>query len=127
MLKTLSLTFGAVFLLIGLLGLVPAATPDDKLLGLFMVDGTHNVIHILSGILGLAAGSTSEKHSRLYLVGFGAVYALVTVIGFAQGDTVLGLFHVNAADNFLHLVLAAGLLGSGLGVKPGNAGVNESD
>jgi hypothetical protein len=41
----------------------------------------------------------------------------VTVLGFMAGDSVLGLISVNAADNYLHLAIAAvfllvGLLGT---------------
>ncbi len=116
MIKTLAMVFGAVFLLIGILGFVPAATPNDKLLGLFMVGGIHNVIHLLSGVAAIAGAMTSEKAAQLYFRVFGSVYALVTVVGFVQKDTVLGIFSVNPADNFLHLVLAVAILGIGFGV-----------
>lgn len=117
MLKNLALVFGAVFVLIGVLGFIPAATPDDKLLGLFRVDGIHNIIHLLSGVAAITAAMTSEKYSRLYFQVFGSVYALVTVIGFIQKDTVLGLFHINQTDNFLHLFFAIAFLAIGFGVK----------
>lgn len=121
--KKLAYLFGVVFLLVGILGFVPALAPMHSdgmhyLLGLFMVGGIHNAIHLLSGVAALALGAYSEKTARLYFLGFGAVYALVTVVGFIQKDTVLGIFHVNLADNFLHLVLAVAILGIGLAVKP---------
>jgi hypothetical protein len=37
---------------------------------------------------------------------FGIVYALVAIVGFVQGDTVLSIISVNGADNVLHVVLA---------------------
>jgi hypothetical protein len=122
MIKTLSIAVGAVFLLVGIAGLIPALSPlqDDghrAVLGIFQTDGLHNIIHLLSGAAGVLAGLASAKASRLYFQIFGAVYALVTVVGFVQGDTVLGLIHVNAADNFLHLALAVLLLGIGFGVR----------
>jgi hypothetical protein len=121
MIKKLAVAVGAVFLLVGLLGVTGILSPEQadghrKVLGLFEVDGLHNVIHLLSGAAALAAGLTSAYGSRLYFQIFGAVYALVTVVGFLQGDSVLGLFDVNTEDNFLHLVLAALLLGIGFGV-----------
>lgn len=126
MLKKLAYVFGAVFLLVGILGFVPALSPQHSdgmryLLGLFMVGGVHNAVHILSGVAALALGMYSEKTARLYFLAFGSVYALVTVIGFIQKDTVLGLFHVNMADNLLHLGLAVAILGIGLAVKPVDA------
>lgn len=119
MLKKVSLVFGAVFLLVGLLGFVPGVTTTDSdgmqlLLGLFMVDTLHNFVHIISGVAGLAAAG-STRYAKWYLVGFGAIYALVTLVGFMD-QTLFGLMHVNTADNWLHLVLAVGLLGAGFGL-----------
>jgi hypothetical protein len=120
MLKNAAIATGVVFLLIGILGFIDALTPDGKLLGIFMVDGTHNAVHILSGLAALAA-STRRDWSRLFFQVMGVVYALVTVLGFIAGDggSVLGLFHVNMADNLLHLVLAAAFLYLGFGTKAG--------
>ena len=118
MIKKLAILFGVVFLLVGVLGFVPALSPTHSdgmhyLLGLFMVGGVHNIIHLLSGAAALAAGLMSEKYAQWYFRIFGSVYALVTVIGFIQKTTVLGIFDVNMADNFLHLVLAIVILGIG--------------
>lgn len=121
MLKKAALVTGAVFVLIGLLGFVPALTPNDKLLGIFLVGGVHNAIHLLSGVAALAA-SQRRDWSRLFFIVMGVVYALVTVLGFIAGDggAVLGLFHVNTNDNFLHLVLAAAFLYLGFTSKAGH-------
>ncbi len=116
MIKKLAIVFGVVFLLVGILGFIPAATPDHKLLGLFMVGGIHNIIHLLSGAVAIAAAMSSEKYAQLYFRVFGTVYALVTVIGFLQKGSVLGIFPVNMADNFLHLVLAVAILAVGFAV-----------
>lgn len=112
--KTVAMVFGVVFLLVGILGFVPGITSSGKLLGIFEVDTLHNIIHLLSGVLALGLGSMGGSYGKMYLVGFGAVYALVAVVGLVQGDTVLGLIDVNAADNILHVVLAVALLGAGL-------------
>lgn len=120
MLKKAAMAVGAVFLVIGIGGFIPGLTVSsdgvDKLLGLFQVDGTHNVVHLLSGLVFLAA-SQKGRWSRLAFQVFGVVYALVTIIGFMVGDGghLLGLFHVNTADNFLHLVLTAAFLYFGFG------------
>jgi hypothetical protein len=121
MLKKAALVFGIVFVVIGIGGFLPfLVTKDsagmDLLLGLFMVSALHNVIHLVSGVAALASSAT-EKYARLYFQVFGVVYALVTVIGFVQGDTVLGLIHVNMADNLLHLVIALASLYLGFGMK----------
>ena len=110
--KTVALVFGIVFLLIGLLGFVPALTPGGALLGLFMVNGVHSIVHILFGIFGIAAAFTG--FSRLYNKVGGVIYLVLAVVGFvallgltalAPGGMLLGLVATNMADNVLHLVL----------------------
>ncbi len=120
MLKKAAMAVGIVFLLIGVLGFTPLAFESDgvkKLLGLFQVDAVHNIVHILSGLVFLAASQNGRLARTAFQV-FGVVYALVTLIGFLVGDggSVLGLFHVNTFDNLLHLVLAAAFLYLGFGV-----------
>lgn len=111
MLKKAALATGIVFLLIGILGFVGPFVSNDKLLGIFLVGGVHNLVHILSGLAAIVASQRTDW-SRLFFKVMGVVYALVTVLGFLAGDggSILGLFHVNTNDNFLHLVLAAAFL-----------------
>ncbi len=120
MVKKIAMVFGALFLLIGLLGFVPGITSTDSdgmqlLLGLFGVDPIHNAVHIVTGLAGLVAAGVSTKVARAYLIGFGMIYALVALLGFFD-PTLFGLMHVNMADNWLHVVLTIGLLGTGLGL-----------
>lgn len=111
--KTYANILGAVLTLVGILGFVGALTPTTSsaphgaLLSIFAVDPIHNIIHLASGIVGLlAANLANGAYARLYAGVFGAVYAIVTIVGFIQGSTVLGLIGVNAADNFLHAAIA---------------------
>lgn len=118
MLTTLAKVFGVVFLAIGVLGFVPAFTPNDHLLGIFHVNALHNIIHLASGAVALAAGFSSVKASRMYFQVFGVIYALVTVLGFLSGDNdILGLVANNMADNLLHVVIAGSALYLGFGTK----------
>jgi hypothetical protein len=118
MLKTVALLFGVVFLLVGILGFVPAATPNQMLLGIFHVNPAHNVVHLLSGVLALWAGLSSSNYARLYFRIFGVVYALVAVLGFFAGNgMVLGVISNNMADTALHVVIALVALGLGFLVK----------
>ncbi len=117
-LKNLAMVFGVVFLAVGILGFVPGITDDDDLLlGIFQVGALHNVIHILSGVAALVAAK-SDAYAKLYFLVFGAVYAIVALVGWVQDDTVLGLIDVNTADNVLHTVLAGAILGTGAALKP---------
>lgn len=109
MIKSLTWILGIVLLLVGIAGYVTG----DMLLW-FQVDPIHNAVHVLSGIVGIGAAMSGTSYSRLYLIIFGIVYALVAVIGFATGD-IFGLFGVNDADNYLHAAIALVSLGAGFG------------
>jgi hypothetical protein len=110
--KMYAQVLGAVLTLVGILGFIPALAPNGNLLGIFAIDPLHNVIHLLSGIVGLATGfAAGGAYARWYAGIFGAVYALVTIVGFVQGTTVLGLITVNTADNVLHTAIALASLG----------------
>ena len=102
---------GAVLLLAGIFGFISDATFDagsdlqgDSFLGL-EVNGWHNVVHVLSGVVLLAAFSR-RKPAKAVALTFGLVYGLVTIIGLIDGNDVLGIIPVNAADNVLHLALS---------------------
>ena len=65
MVKTAAVLFGVVFLLVGILGFVPAVTKDQMLLGIFHVNAAHNCVHLLSGVVALFAGMTSRGRGPL--------------------------------------------------------------
>lgn len=118
-----SLVFGAALLLAGIAGFLVDASfgplgagVEGNNLILFEVNGIHNLVHLASGALGLALWRNPAS-ARLFALGFGAVYLVVTVLGFAMGDNVLGIIPVNAADNVLHIVIAGAGLAAGLASK----------
>jgi hypothetical protein len=104
------LVVGATLVLVGLLGFIAesafetgSSVQGDDLI-IFEVNGWHNVVHIASGLFLLALMRRHDT-ARLAALSFGAIYGIVTIIGLIDGDDVLGLFPVNAADNVLHIVL----------------------
>lgn len=111
MAKTLVTILGVVFLAVGVLGFV-----NDPVLGLFEVNGFHNLVHLLSGVLALGAVAMGEAAVRTFSKIFGLVYGLVAVLGFFMESPLLGLIEVNMADNFLHIVLAVVFLYIGFGM-----------
>jgi hypothetical protein len=87
----------------------------DAVLGILDVNGWHNLVHIVSGAVGLfVAGSYGG--ARAYALGLGVVYLLVTLLGFIAGDgeEILNLIPVNTEDNFLHLLIGIAGIGAGL-------------
>ena len=110
MVKTMAVLFGVVFLLVGILGFVPAVTKDQMLLGIFHVNTAHNAVHLLSGVVALICGMMGIGAARMYFKIFGLVYAAVAVLGFMNpGEHVmlLGLISNNMADTWLHVAIAA--------------------
>lgn len=110
--RMFALVVGIVFLLIGVLGFIPAFRfgGEEYLLGILAVDAVHNLIHLLVGALGVAA--YYRERARLYCQGLGVVYLVVGILGFIPAfifgdEMLLGLFHVNIAINLLHLVVGA--------------------
>ena len=116
MVQKMAWVFGIVFVLVGVLGFVPGVTSNNMLLGIFMVDSMHNIVHLLLGIVAIGAAVGSGMYARLYFKVFGVVYALVAVIGLAMGGSVLGMM-MNMSDNLLHVAIAAAALWIGFGMK----------
>jgi hypothetical protein len=112
--KTAAMVFGIVFLIVGALGFVanPIVSPD----GIFVVNATHNWIHIGSGIV-ILLGAYSPLGASVSLRVVGIIYAIVAVLGFIMpGDMLLGMIAMNMADHWLHVVLAIVILYAGFGL-----------
>lgn len=119
MLKTIAMWFGVVFIVVGLLGFWEPAVPRGQLLGIFEVDALHNWVHLLTGIVALAVGFSSEHASRLFFQIFGIVYAVVAVLGFFYGNAaLLGVMAHDWADAWLHVAIAAFALYFGYAYHP---------
>jgi hypothetical protein len=114
---------GIVFLLVGVAGFIPGVTTNlyeglefagdegtAELLGLFQVSVLHNIVHGLFGIAGLALAATASG-ARTYLIGGGAIYLALFLLGIVGGGDWIP---VNDADNWLHLLLGAGMIGLGV-------------
>jgi hypothetical protein len=90
-------------------------TERDAVLGILDVNAWHNIVHIATGGIALAlAGSYSG--SRTYAIAFGAVYLVVTLLGFIAGDgeEIFNVIPVNTEDNVLHLLLGLAGIAAGL-------------
>lgn len=108
MLKALAILSGIIFLALGVLGFVPSANPNGLLLGYFAVNTAHNFVHLLTGVIALFVGLSSEIASLWFFRIFGIVYALVAAHGFIHGDEpILGVIANNQADTWLHTGIAA--------------------
>src|ERR671936_732244 len=108
---------GAVLTIAGIIGFFYSSSfgspgDVDEVFGILDVNGWHNVFHLVTGLLGLAAAGYA---ARTYALALGLVYVVVAVWGFiiGSGDSILGVLPINTEDNVLHLVL--GVLGLAAG------------
>ena len=120
--QVFALVIGITLVAAGILGFFYSAsfgtgdgTERDAVLGILDVNGWHNLVHIASGAVGLLVVG-SYRGARLYALGLGVVYLLVTLLGFIAGDgeEILNLIPVNTEDNFLHLLIGIAGIAAGL-------------
>ncbi len=118
--RLLGTAFGAVYLLVGVLGFAVTggvgfiASDGGLLLGIFEVNPLHNMAHLLIGAALLIAGLSGARPARTANTTVGAVYLLLGIVGFFIASTPLNILALNTADHFLHLASAIVLLGVGL-------------
>ncbi len=121
---------GITFLVIGVLGFIPGITTHHEelhfagqhskaqLLGLFTVSVLHNLVHLASGVAGLAM-AWSAAAARMYLLVGGSVYFAVWAYGLLIHEhSEANFLPVNLADNWLHLGLASGMVLLGMVLGP---------
>ena len=122
-----ALIVGATLVIAGIIGFFYNATFTSNksvhhdVFGILAVNGWHNVVHIVTGALGLLALGYA---ARLYAGGLGIVYIVVAIWGFiiGSGDSILTIVPVNTADNVLHLLLGVlGILAGLATEEPGGA------
>ena len=126
-----ALIVGAALLVAGVAGFFSSADfsvgavtrrPEGRgeLIGLLAVNGWHNVVHLASGLVGLAL-ARSYDGGRVFALGFGGVYVLLGLMGLALGgdSSLLGVVALNDADNVFHLLV--GLAGIVAGSAPPDA------
>jgi len=102
---------GAALVAFGIVGFFYSASfgsPGEvgEAFGVFAVNGWSNVLHVLTGVLGLFVAGYA---SRWYSLWLGAAYVALALWGFALGggEAILGLVPVNAGIDLLHMALGA--------------------
>jgi hypothetical protein len=121
--RLLATLFGAVYVVVGLLGFVVTggveflSTEGGLLLGIFEVNPLHNIAHLLIGGALLIGGLSSVAAAKSVNTVVGAAYLLLGIVGFFVENTSVNVLALNTADHFLHLGSAIVLLGVGLGTE----------
>jgi hypothetical protein len=120
MAKRFSTIYGAMFILVGLMGLIGTPLIGDG--GFFRTNAPHDWTHILIGAVLLWAGQMNERTAYASLMGSGTLYALLALMGYAAAGPeghamLLGLVHINGNDNWLHVLLAVVLIVTALATR----------
>jgi hypothetical protein len=119
MVRTFALVFGAIYVLVGILGFIPGLSthPADAphltvetghgyLMGLFPINILHNIVHLIIGVAGLLA-SRSLGGARLYAQALAIVYGLLAILGLIPAtNTTFGLIPIHGNDVWLHALSA---------------------
>src|SRR5919198_4127168 len=115
-----ALLFGVTLVGAGILGFFYSSDfgdpgKVDRVLGILDVNGWHNMVHIATGAIGLAA-ARSYGNARVYAIGLGTVYVAIAIWGFIVGDggTLLSIIPVNTEDNVLHLLIGVAGIAAGV-------------
>jgi hypothetical protein len=99
MAKTAAYIFGAVLAVVGVWGFF-----QNPVLDIFTVNTLHNIVHLASGLVLLAAAMWGR--SVMALMTLGVVYLVVAVLQFVMPDLTASLLNTNSTDLGLHVALA---------------------
>ena len=96
---------GIVFLLVGVLGFVLVPGGSGMLLGLFMVNPLHNIVHVLVGLWGLAAWKGMGSTPLMFARGLAILYILLGLLGLLNIASIESIVPLAGYDVWLHLVV----------------------
>lgn len=118
--RLFALVVGIAFLLAGVMGFVPAFrnigghtmpmltvnATSGFFLGLFPVNVLHNIVHLLVGVLGIAA-YRSYSMARGFSRGLAIFYLVLAIMGLIPVlNTTFGLIPIFGGDVWLHALTA---------------------
>jgi uncharacterized protein DUF4383 len=112
--KNVGVGFGLIYVLVGVVGFFVTgfsgfiSMDGGLLLGIFMVNPLHNLVHVLVGALLIVGGLASVTISKRVNTTVGVVYLLVFAVGLAVQGSTANILALNGADHGLHLL--SGLL-----------------
>lgn len=116
--RTVAAVVGVVYVLIGILGFIPALatggapsgmeSASGSLLGLFPINAVHNIVHLVIGA-ALLYGATGRDAAVAVLKVIGGAYVLFGVLGIISADG-FGILPLGGNDILLHFATGAALL-----------------
>ena len=119
MIRIAAYFFGILLIVFGALGFFPLTTPHHLLLGIFLVNTTHNLLHIVTGIIALTVSSISTYASQIFFRILAIWYIITGIAGFFSGnEPIFGIIANNTPNVALHLTCAVGALFIGFSFVP---------
>lgn len=116
--RAIAMVLGLGFLAAGVAGFFPSPIPPDAppltmphgyglALGLLPINTLHNIVHLVFGLLGLAAAGGAILSARAFCQLVAVAYGLLTVLGLLPAThTTFGLIPIYGNDVWLHGVIA---------------------
>lgn len=124
MAKTLTIIFGVILVLLGLVGFTSNALIGAN--AYFVADTVHNLIHIVLGGILLTVAFWASGNSIFWMKVIGAVIFLLGVIGIltvpSTGGSLLGIAYTNGPSDWLHLIAGVVVFASGMYSRNDNDG-----
>lgn len=121
MAKTIATVVGVVFILVGIVGFF-----SPHLLGAHL-NGAHNVVHLVSGLISVYFGTKgSLGAAKQFCLIFGIVYGLLGVVGYFVGtgpEHMLELpsLMLGKPDHYIHILIGVLYLIGAFTTKTGGA------
>lgn len=116
---------GILMMLVGVLGFIPGITTQygelmflgpashAMFLGLFQVSMLLNIVQLVIGAAGWAMSRTGHG-ARNFLMGFGALYIVLSIYGLSVGvDSAANFLSLNTLDNWTFMVLGVLMIAVG--------------
>jgi len=120
MAKTVCKLLGVVFVLVGLVGFAKPELLHAHL------NGAHNVVHIVSGVIALYFGFAGPlSGAKAFCLLFGVVYLALGILGWFVLGTgedhmwMVGPLHLAIVDHYIHVLLGLIFLAGGMFTKSG--------
>lgn len=124
--QNIGMGVGILMALVGLLGFIPGITmrygelqffgPNSHamLLGAFQVSLLLNIVQLLIGGTSWAMSRSGGHSARNILMGFGALYIVLSVYGLSVGvDSAANFLSLNTLDNWTFIVLGILMVAAG--------------
>lgn len=112
-----ALAWAGAFAVAFVAGLIPNPLVGSD--GFFKTNLAHDLFHVVTAVAFVVFAYRPPTATRRFLLGFGAVYVGLGLLGFAVTGTggemgmLFGVICVNVPDNLLHVTLGLGILATG--------------